>query len=423
MERIVARICRSGIVPAALPLFLAGVASADEVTDWHEHMLATLAKGAVNPTVSTREAALVSAAVFDAVNGIERKFEPIHVAPAAPRGASKRVAAVQAAYAVLVARFPSQVGDLDDFRAASLAAIGDAKGESAKRGMIWGQQVADEILAWRSTDGFTPAPPAYNGYPDIIGKWRPTPTAFASGVAPQFATMEPWGMLAPDQFLPPGPPALDSEQYAEDFNEVKLMGSATSAARTADQADACRFWAANSATFVFDSLAIDLSGRAGYDLCQNAHLLARLNLTVADAIIACWNAKYHYEFWRPFSAIRLADLDGNDDTAQDATWTTLITTPAHPEYPSGHSSASGSAVAVLTDVFGDDVEFTVHGQADPTWERSFTSLSEAISEVADARIFAGIHFRTACEDAVEMGRQIAGYIAENLFGRVHGEGE
>ena len=160
----------------ALPLALAGAVRADEVTDWHEHMLVALGRAGVNSQVGSRDAALVSAAVFDAVNGVERRYEPIHVPADAPRGASKRAAAVQAAYVVLLTRYPAQADDLNAKRAASLDAIGDG-GQSMQRGVEWGQLVADAILLWRSTDGFTPAPPPYLGGNEV-GRWRPTPPAF-----------------------------------------------------------------------------------------------------------------------------------------------------------------------------------------------------------------------------------------------------
>ena len=239
---------RRGLLLLVLPLSLAGAVRADEVTDWHEHMLAALGP---SPIVGSRDAALVSAAVFDAVNGIERRYAPIHVPAAAPRGASKRAAAVQAAYVILLFRFPAQADDLNAKRDASLAAIGGAKGNSVQRGLEWGQTVADAILAWRSTDGFTPPPPAYVGGPEP-GRWRPTPPAFAPGAAPQFATMTPWGILAPDQFRPGGPPALDSPQYLAEYDEVREMGSATSALRTADQTDACLFMNSTSANYLWN---------------------------------------------------------------------------------------------------------------------------------------------------------------------------
>jgi PAP2 superfamily len=359
--------------------------------------------------------------VFGAGNGIERRYTPIHVPAAAPRGASKRAAAVQAAYAILLDRFPAQGTELSAKREASLAAIGDP-GESMQRGIEWGQSVAEAILTWRSTDGFTPSPPPYLGGMET-GRWRPTPPGFLPGAVPQFATMRPWGILAPNQFLPPGPPALGSDAYTNDYNEVMLMGSATSPLRTADETDACFFWESASPTALWDRVALDLSAAAGLELSDNAHLLATLNLSVADAIIACWNAKYTYEFWRPVTAIPLADTDGNDATVADPAWTPLLNTPAHPEYVSGHSSASSAATTVLADYFGDDTLVIVKSPAAAGWVRVFPSFSAAIAEVADARVFAGIHFRTACQDGTTLGSNVAGFILENQMLRIHGQGE
>jgi hypothetical protein len=311
--------------------------------------------------------------------------------------------------------------ELDAKRAASLAAIADG-GESIERGIAWGQLVAGAILAWRSTDGFTPAPPPYAGVNEP-GRWRRTPPAFLFGAVPQFANMAPWGILSPDQFLPSGPPALASEAYAADFAEVMLMGSATSPLRTADETDACFFWESGSPTHFWNRVALDLSALAGYELSDNAQLLATLNLAIADGVIACWNAKYTYEFWRPVTAIPLADTDGNANTIADPVWTPLFATPAHPEYVSGHSSASSAAATVLADYFGDDTPFMLQSPAVPGWVRFFPSFSAAMDEVGDARVFAGIHFRTACEDGRTVGSDVAGYILENRMQRIHGEGE
>ena len=401
-----------GLLVSVLPLVLAGAAGADEVTDWHEHMLVALTKGGGNSQVRSRNAAHVSAAVFDAVNGIERRYTPIHVPADAPRGASKRAAAVQAAYAILLSKFPAQADELNAKRDASMAAIGDG-GQSMERGVAWGQFVADAILDWRNTDGFTPTPPPYLGS-DEPGKWRPTPPAFAPGAVPQFATMTPWGILSPDQFRPPGPPALGSDQYLRDYDEVRRMGSATSPFRTADQTDASRFWESGSPTHIGDRAALDLLATRETELSANARLLATLNLSIADALIACWDAKYHYESWRPVTAIGLTD---------DPAWTPLLATPAHPEYTSGHSSASSAAATVLADYFGDDTAFSLQSPSAPGWVRSYASFSAALAEVADARVFAGFHFRTACNDGRILGSAVAAYILKNRLVRIHGEGE
>lgn len=379
-------------------------------------MLAALRTGGVNPVVSSRDAALVSAAVFDAVNGIERRYEPIRVPAAAPRGASKRAAAVQAAYVILLARFPAQAGDLNAKRNASLAAIGGGNGQSVKRGLEWGQDVAEAILDWRSTDGFTPAPPPYVGGLEP-GRWRPTPPAFAAGAVPQFATMTPWGIEAPDQFRPQGPPALDSEQYYMDFMEVQMMGSAASEFRTADETEACLFAAATSGTYVWNIAAIDLGAANGFELSENARMLAMLNLSIADAVIACWDAKYFFEFWRPVTAIRLDEIDG------DPNWTPLVVTPAFPEYTSGHSSVAGAAATVLADYFGENTPFILESQADPNWIRSYPNFSAALIEITNARVFGGIHFRTACEDGETTGSDVAAHLLDNRMQRLHGKGE
>jgi hypothetical protein len=282
-----------------------------------------------------------------------------------------------------------------------------------RRGIEWGQFVAEAILLWRSTDGFTPTPDPYWGSNEV-GKWRPTPPAFGPGAVPQFATMTPWGIESPDQFRPLGPPALDSEQYLTDYNEVMLMGRDSSPLRTDDQTDACRFWESAGPTAHWDRLALDLIANVDTDLSENAHLLATLNLAIADAIIACWDSKYTYEFWRPVTAIRLTD---------DEDWTPLLPTPAHPEYTSGHSCASSAATTVLADYFGDDTPFLLQSPAAPGWVRFYPSFSAAIAEVADARVFAGIHFRTACRDGTILGSEVATYILENRMLRIHGEGE
>lgn len=408
-------------------LALCPVVRADEVTDWNQHMLTAIKTANQSPLVATRSAAIVASSVFDALNGIERRYDPIRVPADAPRGASRRAAAVQAAYASLVKLFPAQQPDLAAKLAASLSAIAGEEAvedsRSMQRGIAWGQAVADAIWTWRSTDGFTPAPPPFLGG-SAVGQWRPTPPANLPGAGPQFAYMTPWAIPSPSAFRPPGPPALNSAEYLADYNEVKVMGSLTSALRTADQTLFCNFWAQSTPTWLWNSAALSLIEQNHTTLSQNARLLAALNIAMADAAIACFEAKYHYVFWRPITAIPLAATDGNNDTQADLTWTTLLATPNHPEYPSGHSTVSGSAAAVLADFFGDNTAFTVYSDsaALPGVSRSFPSFSEALEEVKVARIFAGIHFRAACDDGQATGIQVAGYILENSMQRINGKG-
>lgn len=412
------------LMSLAFAMMVAPAARADEVTDWNQILLnAALVPPASNPLVTSRNAAIVHAAIFDAVNGIERRYTPIHVEPNAPRGASRRAAAVQAAYATLIRLYPAQIATFNARLAESLDAIAsDSATEnsvSIARGIEWGQTVADAIWTWRSTDGFTPPPPPFLGGM-AVGQWRPTPPAFASGVGPQFAYMTPWVMQSPSQFRPAGPPALGSQRYTNDFNETKTMGSATSLTRTSDQTTACLFWNSITVTHLWNHLAMRLGEERHTTLSENARLFALLNVATADAAIACWEAKYHYVFWRPITAIRLASTDGNPDTIEDLTWTTLFATPAHPEYPSGHSSGSGASAKVLSDYFGEQTSFTMTSENMVGVERSFANFSSALDEILEARVFAGIHFRSACNDGRATGEAVANYVIENAFQPVHG---
>jgi hypothetical protein len=295
-----------------LSLIASVTAHADEVTDWNRIMLdALLAPSAVAAPLAPRPAAIVQAAVFDAVNGIERRYAPIHVAPAARPGASERAAAIQAAYASLVHLFPSQTATFDQKRLISILNISSGPAaehsESIERGIQWGQAVADAIWALRSTDGFANAPPPFPGGP-APGEWRPTPPSFAPGLAPQLATTTPWAITSPSQFRPSGPSNLTSAQYTADFNETKLMGSISSSSRTADQTLYARFWQSTTPPDFRDPVATSLSAERHLNLSENARLLAQLNIALADAIIGCWDAKYTYASWRPVTAIQLAEL-------------------------------------------------------------------------------------------------------------------
>ena len=407
------------VVLMALAGSSVSVARADVVTDWNKILFeAALVPPATSPLVITRNAAIVHAAVFDAVNGIERRYTPFRVEPAAPKKASSRAAAIQAAYATLVRLYPAQKSTLDAKLAASLAAI--ASGTEAEkntwiaRGIEWGQTVADAIWALRSNDGFTPPPPAFLGGA-AVGEWRPTPPGLASGAGPQFAYMTPWVVQSPSQFRPGGPPAINSERYLADFNETKTRGGAASLSRTADQTVACLFWNSTTASSYWNELAASLAAERKTTLSQNARLFALVNLAIADAAIACWEAKYHYVFWRPITAISLAETDGNGATMPDSCWAPLFATPAHPEYPSGHSTLSSAAAAVLADHFGEPTAINMKSDVMPGVVRSFPSFSKALEEVKDARIFAGIHFRTACDDGQTIGRAVANYVVGNAL--------
>jgi hypothetical protein len=216
---------------------------------------------------------------------------------------------------------------------------------------------------------------------------------------------------------------LDSGRYTADFQETKSMGSISSTLRSADQTIAAQFWAASTAAYYWDNIAISLGADRHSTLSENARLLALLNVAMADAAIACWEAKYHYVAWRPVTAIPLADTDGNSDTIADPGWTPLLVTPNHPEYPSGHSTVSGAAATVLADYFGEATSFSVGSDVMTGVVRSFPNFSAALSEIKDARIFAGIHYRTACDDGQDVGIAAAQYVMSNSFQPVNGTKE
>jgi hypothetical protein len=401
-------------------------AAQDAVTEWNlnaEKAILTNSTVSGNSVITARVYVLMHVAIFDAVNGIERRFTPYHVDVAAPRGASRRAAAIEAAYTTLVALFPSQKSTLDGELASSLAwhSADDEDSEdneSIDRGLAWGKQVASDILAWRSSDGFNTAlPPVTGGL--APGQWRPTPPAFQSMVLPQVATMLPYAIASPSQFRPTGPPALNSAQYAANFNETKTLGSAISSSRTAEQTLIANYWAGNAAVSwnrVTSSLAI----AHHTSLSENARLFALMNLALADATVAGWDSKLHFMSWRPVTAIRLAD-SLNPDTAADPDWTPLLVTPRHPEYVSAHLIFSSASAGVLAAYFGDDTTFSLESVGLPGVFRTYNSFSSALDEVTLARIYAGIHFRSACVDGRTMGTAIAHYVLEHVAQPDQGE--
>lgn len=404
----------------------ANAAVPDPVLQWIGIMNDTVLAGGSSPLLTTRVVALVSASVFDAVNGIDPRYQPLYVKPNVSESASRRAAAVQAAYVVLSTLYPAQAGSLSAAHDASIAAIAaeeDAK--SVAGGIAWGQTVATTILALRSTDGLGPPPPPFVGVlgietlPAAVGYWRPTPQAYAYGAGPQFATMTPWVLTRPSQFRPPPPNALSSAAYAADYNEIKTMGAYTGSPRSADQSELALFWAGNTPLY-WNRIAAQISTSRSLRLTENAHLFALLNVTMADAAIACWDAKYRYVFWRPITAIHEGDLDNNPSTVPDPNWTPWLDffptgTPPHPEYPSGHSTVSGSAAYILSAMFGDNTPFTVTSDV-WTGTRSFPSFSAAVAEIADARVFAGIHFRISCVRGNTLGQAVAAYVSNNAMG-------
>ncbi|MBZ5655443.1 MAG: vanadium-dependent haloperoxidase [Acidobacteriia bacterium] len=433
MKRTFGLLCVTLLLGALLvtwPLSAAAATPGDPVLEWNAIMNDTVLAGGTSPVASSRVVAMVSASVFDAVNGIKPRYKPLHVKPGAPGYASQRAAAIQAACAMLVKAYPAQIASLTPKRDASIAAIASRESaKSIKAGVAWGQAVADSIWAWRLTDGFAPPPPPFvgvlgiEGTPTAVGVWRPTPLASAFGAGPQFATMTPWVLQRPSQFRLPPPLALTSAEYAADYNEIKVMGDFTGSGRSADQSELVLFWAGNT-PLSWNRIASQIASDRSLSLSENAHLFALLDVTMADAAIACWDGKYRYVFWRPITAIQAGDTDGNPSTDPDPTWTPWLDffpsgTPAHPEYPSGHSTVSGSAASILAAAFGDATPFTVTSDVRPG-TRAFPSFSAAVAEIADARVFGGIHFRTSCVRANLLGQAVADYVSTHAMRALDG---
>ncbi len=387
----------------------------DPVLEWIGVMNTTILAGGTNPLATTRAVALVSGSVFDAVNGITPRYTPLHVPPHAPASASQRAAAVQSAYTMLVNLYPSQSDSLQSQRDADIAAIAvEENAQSVAAGVKWGQTVANSIWNWRLADGFAPSPPPFRGVESLVGTaaavgaWRPTPPAYASGAAPQFASMTPWVLSRPGQFRLPPPLALSDPGYLADYNEIRVMGIFSGSGRTGDQSDLALFWAGNTPLY-WNRIALQIAAGRSLSLSQNARLFALLNVAMADAAIACWDSKYRYVFWRPITAIRDPASANPDPSWQP--WLDFFGsgTPAHPEYPSGHSTVSGAAAYVLSKKFGDNTPFTVTSDV-RSGTRSFPSFSAAVAEIADARVFGGIHFRTSCVRGNLMGQAVASYV-------------
>jgi len=386
--------------------------AAQVVLEWNRALLDALTVANTPPPPAMRAGAIVATAVFDAVDGLTHRYAAYRLFADAPHGASAQAAAAGAAHEALVALFPAQQASFDALLATTLARLGDhgRRVGAIDRGVGWGASVADAILALRAGDGFTATLPLYVVSP-VVGRWQPTPPAFAPAPAfRQFATMTPWALTSPAQFLPGPLPDLTSAQYAQDFNEVKAVGSATSTTRSGFDTQTALFWQSTPPVVIWDPVADTLITSHRLGLTDAARLLALENMAMADAVIAVWNAKNYYDTWRPVTAIQNAALDGNPLTNPDPTWQPLLTTPAFQEYPAGHPGVSQAAAAILADRFGEHTTYTLTSPSMPGVTRTLSSFSAGVAQVIDARVYAGIHFRFACNTAAAMGREVATYV-------------
>ena len=398
--------------------------SPDQVLEWNKIFIDTLIATNTANSSSQRLGAIVHTAIFDAYNGIDRRYAPIHVVQTAPPGASRRAAVIAAAHTALVGLFPARQDELDDLYWASLAALSDddgSGGQSRDRGISWGNLVAQAVLAWRGADGFGVSRPPFTGG-TAVGQWRPIPpntSMSAQGLA--FTQM--FVLDSNDQFDPGPPRALTTATYTDDFNEVKALGRLTGSTRTADQTALAPFWEGNAS--VHWNQAANQIARANHlSLERSNRLFALLNIAMADTAFTTWSRKRFYGSlatevtWRPLTAIRLAESDPNPDTHADPDWLPLITTPSHPEYLAGHPSLNGAAATVLLSYF-DDAQFfelTTIGQPN----RIYGSISQAREDGNNARVWGGMHYPSTVTISDENGEAIASYIIVTAMQPLHG---
>jgi hypothetical protein len=392
--------------------------SGQPVIDWNQTLLTIVnTPGAQPATIQpTRSFAILHAAIYDAVNAIDRSHDPYLIFARAPRGASETAAADAAARTVLVGLYPAQQATIDTAYAAEIAKVAEGPGKDA--GVHLGVQVASDLLAIRGSDGSAMTPPPF-GPGANPGNFRPTPPNFPSAVFTTWGQVTPFVLDNGNQFRPAPPPALTSDAYAAALNEVQSLGSATSTTRTSDQTEIGKFWAPPIQNF-WNQIAQSVAASHHSDLPTTARLFASLNLSFADSAIAFYDAKYTYQLWRPVTAIRLADTDGNPATVADPNWLPLAgNTPADPSYPGAHSTISAAGAAVLTSFYGNKQKFALTSPTLPGVTRSFTSFSATVNEAGLSRIYAGVHTRIDHEAGLKLGTQVAGFVLHNALLATH----
>jgi membrane-associated phospholipid phosphatase len=392
--------------------------SGQVVIDWNQTLLSIVnTPGAQPATIQpTRNFAILHAAIYDAVNAIDRSHEPYLISVRAPRSASETAAADAAAHTALLGLYPAQQSLLDADYVAELAKV--PEGPAKDKGVQLGEQVARDLLAIRANDGSSLTPPAFVPGTNP-GDFRPTPPNFPTPVFTTWGQVTPFVLERGNQFRPTPPPALSSDAYAAALNEVQSLGSAISTTRTADQTVVGKFWTPPIQNF-WNQIAETVASAHHSDLPTTARLFAALNLSFADSAIAFYDAKYAYQLWRPVTAIRLADTDGNPQTVADPTWAPLAgNTPADPSYPGAHSTISAAGAAVLESFYGNNQQFSVTSPALPGVTRSFSTFSGAVGEAGLSRIYAGVHTRLDHEAGLELGNDVAGFVLHNALLPAH----
>jgi len=391
-----------------LPATLTGPALLD---DWGNRFTSLGASVPENPLRTQIRTTIAQLAMFDAVNAVlEAPYRPFASKPASEPGASPEAAAIRAAYIVALNEFPTKAAMIDSAYAASIAAV-PAGPEAIADGIVVGEAAANGLLAARVGDHRND--PDLEGYtPDSgPGAWIPTPPAFANPQIPFLRFVTPFGYDDPARFRPHAPPALDSRTYTADYHEIKDLGRATDTSRTAEQSATALFWSP-SATALWSANVRSLASTM--DLLTAARFEAIGLAAVTNSLIACWDAKYTYMFWRPVTAIRAGDTDGNSETEPDAAWTPFITTPSHPEYPAAHTTVGAGALGFYTVWFETD-QFPLEFKGNAGAVRQYTSAAEVHAEEGNARVWGGMHWRNSTEVGTKLGSRVGKYTATHLL--------
>lgn len=388
-------------VPAALLVAVSGMrpAAGGLVEDWNAEAVAAIRIETQPPALAARNLAILHLAIFHAVEG-------------AADDISREAAALAAAHEICIRQFPARKADFDRRFAKARDAIDE--GEPRRTGFRIGRGVAQGILEARAADGSTTS--VHYVPREAPSQWRRV-TANRPPELPQWPKVRPFVLESGDQFRPPAPPALDSAEYAASLEEVRRLGAKQGASRTPDEEEAAVFWSDFSYTSTppghWNEIARSAAASQGLDLEGSSRLFALLNLALADAGIVAFDCKYHYNFWRPVSAIRRADEDRNGATTADPAWDSLLPSPPHPEYVSAHSAFSGAASQVLIAFFGrDDIRFEVGSDARPGVLRRYDSFSACAEEISRSRVFGGIHFPFSCDRGLAVGRAVARHVIE-----------
>jgi hypothetical protein len=393
--------------------------SEDVILQWNRVLTETVRTPGAHPSATVfpvRSYAMMHAAMFDAVNSIDGGHTPYLTEAPGTRHSSIKAAAAQAARDVLVGLYPSRRAIFDAELANSLAGIPFNR---ADQGVRIGQLAAERILAARDGDGWFAAPPPYS-LPPTPGNWQLAPGNIAATFT-HYPSVTPFAVTSNAQFAVAPPPALTSDRYAQDFNEVKELGSATSQTRTAEQTLAARLWGPvgtpTNFLFVWNNVARAVAAARGTTTAENARLFALLHIAHHDALQTTFTSKFQFGSWRPVTAIRRADEDGNPNTAPDAGWSSLIGNPPYPSYPGNMAAIGTSQSTILALFFGrDDIAFEHTWEGSPTgWTRSYRSFSELANEEANSRVWGGIHFRFDNEAGQSVGRSVANYVFLNFM--------